>query len=154
MSDRDQELSLRRRLSGLSRLPLLRGARVDGEADRLRAQLEELQWAPAPQVEQYRQARLRSLLEHCQANVPFYRDEFRRLGLAAADIRGTADLKRLPKVTKSMLRADYARFCADGSQEALVTWPSSGSSGEPRNSRASNVPNVAPKAVGSRSARS
>ena len=95
------------------------------------AKLEELQWAPAPQVEQYRQARLRSLLEHCQANVPFYRDEFRRLGLAAADIRGTADLKRLPKVTKSMLRADYARFCADGSQEALVTWPSSGSSGEP-----------------------
>jgi acetyl-CoA carboxylase carboxyl transferase subunit alpha len=38
----DHELSLRQRLSGLSRLPLLRGARVDGEADRLRAQLERL----------------------------------------------------------------------------------------------------------------
>jgi acetyl-CoA carboxylase carboxyl transferase subunit alpha len=42
VTDRDQELSLRRRLSGLSRLPLLRGARVDGEADRLRSQLERL----------------------------------------------------------------------------------------------------------------
>ncbi len=42
MTDRDQELNLRQRLSGLSRLPLLRGARVDGEADRLRAQLERL----------------------------------------------------------------------------------------------------------------
>ncbi len=42
MSDRDHELSLRRRLSGLSRLPLLRGARVDGEADRLRSQLDRL----------------------------------------------------------------------------------------------------------------
>ena len=42
MSERDQELNLRRRLSGLSRLPLLRGARVDGEAERLERQLERL----------------------------------------------------------------------------------------------------------------
>jgi acetyl-CoA carboxylase carboxyl transferase subunit alpha len=42
VNERDPELSLRQRLSGLSRLPLLRGARVDGEADRLRAQLERL----------------------------------------------------------------------------------------------------------------
>jgi len=42
MTDRDHELTLRQRLSGLSRLPLLRGVRVDGEADRLRAQLVRL----------------------------------------------------------------------------------------------------------------
>ena len=42
MTDRDQELNLRQRLSGLSRLPLLRGARVDGEAERLERQLERL----------------------------------------------------------------------------------------------------------------
>jgi acetyl-CoA carboxylase carboxyl transferase alpha subunit len=35
MTEKDQELNLRRRLSGLSRLPLLRGARVNGEAERL-----------------------------------------------------------------------------------------------------------------------
>jgi len=43
MSAEDQELNLRRRLSGLSRLPLLRGARVSGEADRLQRQLDRLQ---------------------------------------------------------------------------------------------------------------
>ena len=43
MSSEDQELNLRRRLSTLSRLPLLRGARVSGEAERLRRQLERLQ---------------------------------------------------------------------------------------------------------------
>src|ERR1044071_1245722 len=43
MSERDQEINLRQRLSGLSRLPLLRGARVQGEADRLERQLERLQ---------------------------------------------------------------------------------------------------------------
>src|SRR5436309_10825514 len=42
MSEQDQEVNLRRRLSGLSRLPLLRGARVDGEAERLERQLERL----------------------------------------------------------------------------------------------------------------
>jgi len=42
MSERDQEVNLRQRLSGLSRLPLLRGARVSGEADRIEKQLERL----------------------------------------------------------------------------------------------------------------
>jgi acetyl-CoA carboxylase carboxyl transferase subunit alpha len=42
MSSGDQELNLRQRLSGLSRLPLLRGARVSGEAERLEKQLERL----------------------------------------------------------------------------------------------------------------
>jgi acetyl-CoA carboxylase carboxyl transferase subunit alpha len=43
VSQSDQEVNLRRRLSGLSRLPLLRGARVSGEAERLERQLERLQ---------------------------------------------------------------------------------------------------------------
>jgi len=43
VTDREHELNLRQRLSGLSRLPLLRGARVDGEAQRLERQLERLQ---------------------------------------------------------------------------------------------------------------
>jgi acetyl-CoA carboxylase carboxyl transferase subunit alpha len=42
VTDRDDELRIRQRLSGLSRLPLLRGARVDGEAERLERQLERL----------------------------------------------------------------------------------------------------------------
>ena len=42
MSDRETELNLRQRLSGLSRLPLLRGTKVDGEAERLEAQLQRL----------------------------------------------------------------------------------------------------------------
>jgi acetyl-CoA carboxylase carboxyl transferase subunit alpha len=42
MSSRDEEVNLRHRLSGLSRLPLLRGARVSGEAARLERQLARL----------------------------------------------------------------------------------------------------------------
>jgi acetyl-CoA carboxylase carboxyl transferase subunit alpha len=43
VTDREHELNLRQRLSGLSRLPLLRGAKVEGEAQRLERQLERLQ---------------------------------------------------------------------------------------------------------------
>jgi len=43
VSSENQELNLRRRLSTLSRLPLLRGARVSGETERLQRQLERLQ---------------------------------------------------------------------------------------------------------------
>jgi acetyl-CoA carboxylase carboxyl transferase subunit alpha len=42
LTERETELNLRQRLSGLSRLPLLRGSRVDGEAERLERQLERL----------------------------------------------------------------------------------------------------------------
>jgi len=43
VSTEDQEFNLRQRLSGLSRLPLLRGAKVAGEAERLQQQLARLQ---------------------------------------------------------------------------------------------------------------
>src|SRR5438067_5275922 len=42
MSERDQELRLRQRLSGLSRLPTRRGVGVGGESERLERQLERL----------------------------------------------------------------------------------------------------------------
>jgi acetyl-CoA carboxylase carboxyl transferase subunit alpha len=42
MSQGEQEVRLRERLAGLSRLPLLRGVRVQGEARRLEQQLERL----------------------------------------------------------------------------------------------------------------
>jgi acetyl-CoA carboxylase carboxyl transferase subunit alpha len=43
MSERDTtELNLRQRLSGLSRLPLLRGAKLDGEAERIQSNIDRL----------------------------------------------------------------------------------------------------------------
>jgi acetyl-CoA carboxylase carboxyl transferase subunit alpha len=42
MSSEEHELGIRQKLAGLSRLPLLRGARVSGEAERLEKQLERL----------------------------------------------------------------------------------------------------------------
>ena len=42
MTERETELNLRQRLAGLSRLPLLRGAKVEGEVDKLQSQIDRL----------------------------------------------------------------------------------------------------------------
>ena len=93
--------------------------------------LEEMQWAPLQQVEEYRLKRLKALLDHCNSNVPFFRDEFRKLGLTPADIKSQADLKKLPKTDKTMFREDYSRFFAVGHAGKIYKWVSSGSSGQP-----------------------
>jgi phenylacetate-CoA ligase len=93
--------------------------------------LEELQWAPAQDVEELRLQRLRSLVAHCAAHVPFYRETFRQLDLAPADIKSTHELRLLPKIDKASLRAGYSRFFAQSGAGAYETWTSSGSTGEP-----------------------
>jgi len=44
---REEEVRLRERLGKLSNLPLLRGARVSGEVERLRRQLERIESEPS-----------------------------------------------------------------------------------------------------------
>jgi phenylacetate-CoA ligase len=93
--------------------------------------LEELQWSPPAQVAEYRLQRLRRLLAHCCENVPFYKEQFRRVGMSPFDIRSENHIDRLPIVTKRTLREDYDRFFATDHSRRFDTWVSSGSTGEP-----------------------
>jgi len=43
---------------------------------------------------------LRRLIRFCAAGVPFYHEVFRRLGMGPDDVRGVADIVRLPVLTK------------------------------------------------------
>lgn len=95
------------------------------------AELETLQWASPEEVHNRRTAKLRLLLDHCERNVPFYRDEFGRLGLVAGDIKDEADLVSLPRITKDRIRVDYSRFWATANERPWDRWPTSGSSGQP-----------------------
>jgi phenylacetate-CoA ligase len=54
----------------------------------------------------YQLERLRVLLEHAQANVPYYRELFRAHGVKPEDVRQLSDLRRLPVLEK----ADLQRF--------------------------------------------
>jgi len=54
---------------------------------------------------EYQETRLRMLVRHAYGNVPHYRDVMEKRGLKPADIAAIEDLRRLPVLTKSDVRA-------------------------------------------------
>jgi phenylacetate-CoA ligase len=107
----------------------LAGRRMWSELDRMR----RLQWLPASEVQTYALERLRGLLAHATAHVPYYRDLFTRAGIVPDDVQTPADLARLPITTKADLRAAFpdgttAENLPAKRRRAMVT---SGSTGMP-----------------------
>jgi phenylacetate-CoA ligase len=81
----------------------LGGRRMWTEVQRLR----KLQWSPEGEVEARALGRLRPLLVHAAAHVPYYRDVFKQAGIEPTDIRTLSDLSYLPITTKGDLRAGF-----------------------------------------------
>ncbi len=52
-------------------------------------------------------SRLKTTLERVYATVPFYRDAFKKAGVAPSDIKTLKDLQRLPFTVKQDLRDNY-----------------------------------------------
>ena len=73
---------------------------------------------------------LRRLVAHSIANVPYYREIYRRAGISHNDIRSLSDWGKLPIVTKTDLQAvPLPDRCAIGSRGLKLN--SGGTSGEP-----------------------
>lgn len=96
----------------------------------LRRHMEQVQWWPADRIAALQLQRLRELLQDVSAHVPYYRDLFARLGFDAASIQSTADLQRLPFLTKTVIRANTDALKHDQAQ-GLARFNTGGSSGEP-----------------------
>ncbi len=81
----------------------------------------------------FQNAALRRLVVHAYANVPYYRALFDQSGLRLQDIRGTADLHRIPVTTKQVLQAYSPEYLVARGRDPdqLVKAKTSGSSGEP-----------------------
>ena len=92
---------------------------------------ERTQWLPPSELRALQLRKLRAMLAHCAASVPYYRDEFRRVGFRPEDVASLADLKRLPVLDKSILRAHSSSFIAEGITEKLYIAKTGGSTGEP-----------------------
>jgi len=73
--------------------------------------METFQWLDPEAVRQAQWRRLRSLLDHAAATVPYYRRVFRELGLAPGDFASPAftpeDFARLPLLTKGIVRREF-----------------------------------------------
>jgi phenylacetate-CoA ligase len=96
-------------------------------------ELEELQWHTPEAVQARSEARLGPLLRHAAQNVPFYRETYRRLGLAPDDLRSIRDLARLPVVSKAVIRSlPLDQFLAENVPSyRRIGDRTSGSTGEP-----------------------
>ena len=75
--------------------------------------------------------RLRELIRHAYDTVPYYHDRMRELGLTPGDIRGRADLPKLPVLTKEDVRANYERMVSTSARKRdLVLRHTSGTTGQ------------------------
>jgi phenylacetate-CoA ligase len=94
--------------------------------NRLKAlhQLEESQWMPREKIREAQREKLMPLLSHAASHVPYYREEFGRLGIISEDIKGLEDLGRLPVLKKNIIRDNFSRLVADN-VAPKVCWPSS-----------------------------
>lgn len=105
--------------------------RLKGHATvaRLR-ELERSQWSTPGRLREAQFARLKSFLESVAVNVPYYARSFAEHGFAPRQLRDQSDLKRVPLLTKALIRANVEALRASGSR-GLRRYNTGGSSGEP-----------------------
>ena len=68
---------------------------------------KEIETASREQIRVWQDERLVKQVQHVWDNVPYYRKKMEEKGLTPADIQGTADLHKLPFLTKDDLREAY-----------------------------------------------
>ena len=68
---------------------------------------KEIETASREQIRAWQDERLVKQVQHMWDNVPYYRKKMEEKGLTPADVQGTADLHKLPFLTKDDLREAY-----------------------------------------------
>ena len=96
----------------------------------IRRVMDDSQWWPAEKLEQLQIERLRALLIHAGTHVPYFRDCFSGLGFDPRAIKSLSDLRKLPFLTKAIIRAEGERMKAANATH-LARFNTGGSSGEP-----------------------
>ena len=88
------------------------------------------QWLAPEKILEFQLDRLRGIVAYARKNVPYYGDLFKRIGLSGPDdIRTLEDFKKIPVLTKAMIRADLDRLTAK--RDDLVQYQTGGSTGIP-----------------------
>lgn len=76
-------------------------------------ELAESEWMSEAEWSNLQDRRLRELVAHCYEHVPYYRRVFDSHGISASDIATTADLQKLPILTKDEIRRHRADLVSD-----------------------------------------
>lgn len=91
----------------------------------------EAQYWPAERLKQWQDAKVRETVRLAYEETDFYRALYDSAGVKPADIQTTADLLKLPVVTKDMLRPVYPQGCTRKSVTRFTEISTSGSTGAP-----------------------
>jgi len=88
-------------------------------------------WSRAD-LEAFQDQKLQKLIVHAYENVPYYRMLFDERNLKPADIQTRVDLKKLPLLTKEIIKKNYNKLIASNVHTMrTIAHKSSGSTGEP-----------------------
>jgi phenylacetate-CoA ligase len=98
--------------------------------DRLQ-DLEQTQWYPSDHVQELQWRKVKTLLAHCYHNVPYYHEMFEQLGIHPDDVKDLEDFRRLPVLTKPVLRNNLYALLAQDKARPFRKLVSSGSTGLP-----------------------
>ncbi len=95
-------------------------------------ELEKSQWWPRGKILALQDERLRRLVRYAYKNVPYYRHIFDERSLKPDDIVCSADLVKLPVLTKQIIRKNFDQLKARGFPlKKTVLVRTGGSTGEP-----------------------
>ncbi len=84
------------------------------------------------QLQDLQNRRLQKLIQHCYTNVPYYINLFKSLSLTPDDIKTREDLRKLPVLTKQMIRDHYDELIAVNTVEyKSMNGSTGGSTGTP-----------------------
>jgi len=92
--------------------------------------LEKTQYLSRAEVNHLQMVNLRSLLVHVYRTVPYYHRVFKERDLTPADIATVADLERLPILTKTIIRRNFADLISRDYRGRLIPY-STGGTGSP-----------------------
>ncbi len=90
--------------------------------------LQESQWWNRDKLENYQRQQLEKLLKHAYENVPYYQRIFNERGLKPKDIQCLNDLKKLPYLTKEIIRKNKEEFVSRTHSDAQLELAETGGS--------------------------
>lgn len=112
-------------------LPLHEQGFKGRQIHRHRRFLEQSQWWSREDLLRFQWQELTRLLAHAGDQVPYWSDQFRRAGLAPADIRSYDDFIKLPITEKAHIRQHLDSMIARDYRGKTLTKATAGSTGEP-----------------------
>jgi len=90
--------------------------------------LQESQWWSREKLEEYQMQELSKLLHHAYENVPYYRNIFDERGIKPSDIKDFDDMKKLPFLTKDLIRKNLKNLIAQNYPQSKLQYVTTGGS--------------------------